>query len=266
MAMSGQEAGTDRWVRRLAVRPRRRVRLICFHHAGGSAAAFRDWPPLLDESIEPVAVQLPGRENRFTERPYTDTGLLVDRLVEVLEPVLDEPFACFGHSMGARVAFAFAQRLHALGHPTPEMLLVAGSPGPALPVRVPGWDRTDEELIRYVRDGGGVPPEVLADTDLLEMMVPTIRADLTVVATWPYRPRPPLPCPIRAFAGTSDDYASPDRMRAWERETAASFALEAIPGGHFFPRDERRSLVAAINRELAGVARAAAGGNPPGAA
>lgn len=260
MAMSSQEAGTDRWVRRLAVRADRRIRLICFHHAGGSAAAFQDWPPLLDESIEPVAVQLPGRENRFTERPYSDIGRLVDRLVEVLAPALGEPFACFGHSMGARVALAFAQRLHALGHHTPEMLLVAGSPGPSLSVEVPGWDRTDEELTRYVRDGGGVPPEVLANTDLLEMMLPTIRADLTAVATWPYQRVPPLPCHLRAFAGTSDDYASPDRMRAWERETAASFALEVLPGGHFFPRDERGRLVAAVNRELAGVTRVVAGG------
>ena len=129
------------------------------------------------------------------------------------------------------------------------MLFVAGSPGPSLPVAVPGWDRADEELIEYVGGTGGVPPAVLADRDLLTTMLSTIRADLTVVASWPYRPAP-LRCPVRAFAGESDGYASPERMRAWRHETESSFSLDVLPGGHFFPRDERARLLTAVSHEL----------------
>jgi len=242
---------SGRWLRRLAVRPDRRARLLCFHHAGGSAAAFAGWPALLADDVETLAVQLPGREDRFAEPPYTAMAPLVTDLVDALAPVLAEPFACYGHSMGARVAFALARELTAQGHRGPEVLFVAGSPGPSLPVAVPGWDRTDDELVEYVRGTGGVPPAVLADRELLTTMLATIRADLTVVATWPYRPAP-LRCPVRAFAGASDGYASPERMRAWRSETESSFALKVLPGGHFFPRDEPARLLAAVSHELRG--------------
>src|SRR5262245_9118331 len=110
---------SDEWVRRLAARPDAEARLFCFHYAGGAASVFRQWPKGLPASVEPVAIQLPGRENRFGQPVFDRMEPLVDTLVELIEPHLDLPFAFFGCSMGARVAFGLSHALRARGGPLP---------------------------------------------------------------------------------------------------------------------------------------------------
>ncbi|MBP2335568.1 surfactin synthase thioesterase subunit [Saccharothrix coeruleofusca] len=211
-----------------------RVRLLCFHYAGGNAAMFRDWPDRLPPDVATVAVQLPGRDTRLDEPPHVRMGPLVEELLEVLDPLLDEPFACYGHSMGARVALALAHALRARASAGPRALFVASSAAPALRRRVRGWDEPDEGLIAYLRDLGGTPSIVLERPDLLELFLPALRADLTVVATSGAPVRPALDVPLRAFAGVDDHEASVERMAAWREETTGPFALEAVSGGHFF--------------------------------
>jgi surfactin synthase thioesterase subunit len=241
---------TALWVRRPATRPHALLRLFCFHYAGGGASLFRRWPQWFSSEVELVALQLPGREDRFAEPPYDRMGPLVERLATVLAPHLDRPYAFFGHSMGARVCLALAQLLHRRGRPVPRMLLVAASPAPILDIPVRGWNESEEGLTRYVRSLGGTPPEVLDAPDLLALLLPTVRADLTAVATWPYQTSARLPCAVRAFAGKDDAYASPFRMRAWQAETDGSFALQVLPGGHFFIHSGAPQLVDAVRSEL----------------
>ncbi|WP_238412644.1 thioesterase II family protein [Saccharothrix deserti] len=211
-----------------------RVRLLCFHYAGGNAAMFRDWPRRLSPDVATVAVQLPGRDTRLDEPPHVHMGSVVAELLDLLDPLLDEPFACYGHSMGARVALALAHELRAKSRPGPRALFVAASAAPALRTPVRGWDEPDEGLIAYMRDLGGTPSIVLERPDLLELFLPALRADLTVVATSGAPVRPPLDVPLHAFAGVGDREASPERMAAWREETTGPFALDVVPGGHFF--------------------------------
>jgi surfactin synthase thioesterase subunit len=244
----------DEWVRQLAKRPAAGVRLFCFHYAGGAASVFRRWPKSLPDSVSPVAIQLPGREDRFGEPVFDRMEPLVDTLVELLDPHLDLPFAFFGCSMGARVAFGLSHALRDRGKPLPEALFVAASPGPSLPIRVPGWDESDELLIAYMRDLGGTPEGVLSDESLLSVILPTLRADLTTVATWPYQELEPLPVPIHALAGSGDHYATPDRMLAWSKETAAEFTHHVLPGDHFFIHGAADSVIDIVSGELASIA------------
>src|SRR5690349_236164 len=101
------EAGP--WLACVRPRPRSSVRLFCFAHAGGGASFFRGWAAGLPESVEVSPVQLPGRETRFREPPFTRLGQLTEALAEALRPHLDRPFAFFGHSLGALVAFELAR-------------------------------------------------------------------------------------------------------------------------------------------------------------
>ena len=211
-----------------------RIRLVCFHYAGGTAAMFRDWPDRLPPHVATVAVQLPGRDVRLDEPPHVRMGPLVAELLDVLDPVLDEPFAFYGHSMGARVALTLAHELRAGGRPGPRALFVASSTAPALGTRVRGWDESDEGLIAYLRELGGTPPIVFERPDLLELFLPPLRADLTVVATSGVPARPPLDVTLCAFSGVDDHEASPERMAAWSEETTGPYALDVVPGGHFF--------------------------------
>jgi len=238
----------SRWLRRFGTTTEPESRLFCFHSAGGAASAYQGWAELLPAGVELVAVQLPGRESRFTEPPHDRMAPLVGDLTEVLDPLLDRPFAFFGHSMGARVAFSLA---HALGERGPARLFVAGSPAPSLLVPVPAWNGSDAGLVRYLADLGGTPPEVLADAELLSLLLPALRADLTVVATWDYPDHEPLTCDLHALSGRLDPYAPPARMAAWAKETSAAFTLDTLPGGHFFVRTELPRVLDTVRRAMA---------------
>lgn len=235
-ALENPDTDTER-LRRKALRHYGKpgsIRLLCFHYAGGTAAMFRDWPDRLPQDVATVAVQLPGRDNRFDEPPHVHMGPLVEEVLELLDPLLDEPFAFYGHSMGARVALALSHALRKAGRPGPRALFVASSAAPALGTKVRGWDESDEGLIAYLRELGGTPQIVFERPDLLELFLPPLRADLTVVATSGAPVRPPLDVPLHVFSGVDDHEASPERMAAWQEETTGPYAFDVVPGGHFF--------------------------------
>ncbi|MER5736812.1 thioesterase domain-containing protein [Streptomyces sp. NPDC002262] len=248
--------GAERWLRRYgqAGGPGPtgvRTRLFCLHFAGGSASAFRDWPDSLPPHIAVEALMLPGRERRFREPPIDRMDVLVDALVEALRPRLDLPYALFGYSFGAQVSFHLAHALRAAGLPMPVGLFVGASAGPSVLGEVPGVRETDEELIAYMRDLGGVGDDVLGEPDMLDLVLPALRADLTAVATCPYTPRPALDLPVHAFSGEDDPTtARPSLMAEWSRETTGPFTQTVHPGGHFFIDHAREDLVAAIAEDL----------------
>jgi medium-chain acyl-[acyl-carrier-protein] hydrolase len=242
------------WLRRFAATADAPVRLLCFHYAGGSASMFRDWR--LGDDIDIVAVQLPGRDIRLAEPPYRHMDPLVTDLVPVLAPLLDRPFACYGSSMGARVALATTHALRDGGLPAPARLFVASSAAPRLHRPVRGWQESEDGLVDYVRALGGTPEQVLASAELRALFLPTLRADLTVVGTCP-DPGPPLSVPIRAFAGADDTEAPPSDMQPWRDETTADFDLYVLPGGHFFDQAGYRMLWDLIGKDLIGTDLAA---------
>ncbi|MCM4083105.1 thioesterase II family protein [Paractinoplanes hotanensis] len=243
----------DRWVSHPAPRPEAPIKLFCFPYAGGGASAFRQWAPRL-AGAEVAAVQLPGRENRLGERPIDAMDRLVDALRNGLAAHLDDrPFAFFGHSMGARIAFALTKRLQGAGDRLPVRLFASASPAPWLQVPETAWRQSDDELLAWLTGLGGTPPEVLASPDLMRLMLPTIRADLTVGATWTYRLDQPLPIGIRAFAGTADEYATPERARAWARETAAGCDVTVLDGGHFFVHEKVGEVLDIVDSDLCAV-------------
>lgn len=243
---------TSGWARSYAERPDAAVRLFCFPYAGGTASLFRTWHTALPATIEPVAIQLPGRDDRFDEPPHERMAPLVADLADALTPLLDKPYACYGFSMGARVALALAHEVRDRGLPAPRRLFVASSAAPALRRPVRGWDEPEEGLVAYLRDLGGTPPELFDNPGLLELFLPSLRADLTVVGTCPVVPTTPLDVPIRAFAGEADAEAPPARMRDWAMETSAGFELTTLAGGHFFPAEETARMMEIIGADLQG--------------
>lgn len=244
-----------RWLKRFGRRGPSDARLFCFHHAGGAASMYRDWSRLMPSSIEPIAVQLPGRADRFREPPLDAMAPLVDALVEVIEPLLERPFAFYGLSMGGKVAWTLTHRLREHAMPMPSVLFLASVAAPAWQEGRANWDVRTEDLVRYLREMGGTPPEVLEQPEFLASLLPTLRADLTLVDTFQFRATTPLDVPIRAFAGVDDVEGSPERMSGWRAETCGRFDLDVVPGGHFFdPAGERqviRTVADDVQRELA---------------
>jgi medium-chain acyl-[acyl-carrier-protein] hydrolase len=250
--VNGRTQDVDRrWFKRFGRRDDSAgVRLLCFHHAGGSAVMYRAWSREMPSSVEPIAVQLPGRADRFTEPAHDRMTPLVDDLIEVIKPVLDRPFACYGISMGARVAWTLVHTLRARAMPLPIRLYVACDPAPVTDDGTWPWEGRSDGLEGYLREMGGTPPEVLDEPELLRTLLPTIRADLTVLSTHDFRPVAPLDLPIRAFAGVDDPEATPERMSHWNAETTAGFELHRLPSGHFLDARAEQQVIHTIVQDL----------------
>ncbi|MGW5352050.1 thioesterase II family protein [Streptomyces sp. NPDC004031] len=216
-------------------------RLFCFPHAGGAASYFYPWSRALRD-VEVLAVQYPGRQDRAAEPFVHGIPELADRIHEALAGQLDGPYAFFGHSMGAVLAFEVACRIARDGQPGPVHLFASGQRAPSRVKHEVLHRATTEELVAEMRTLGGTDPRVLADPHLLELVLPIIRADYTAVETYRYAGAPPLDCAVTALIGDADPNVSVDEAQSWADHTRGRFALRAFPGGHFYLEDCRAGV------------------------
>lgn len=238
------------WIVRPRPHPRPALRLFCLPYAGGGAPIFHSWAAALPAGIELCPVQYPGRGSRLAEPPHRTIASLAQALLPALRPLLDRPFALFGHSMGALLGFELARMLHHEGR-SPAQLFVSAHRAPQLPdTEEPLHALPEPELIEQLRKLNGTPPEILAHAELLELMLPVLRADFAACETYAYAPGPPLACPLTAFGGLRDPHVPREALAAWQTQTSGPFALRMFPGDHFFLSSDQQQLLAAIARDL----------------
>jgi medium-chain acyl-[acyl-carrier-protein] hydrolase len=244
------------WIHVPAPRPWAELRLVCFPYAGGRGEIFADWSLGLPHGCEVAAVAYPGRGARLDDPPVTSAGELAAAAAEAVRRGVEEPFAFFGHSMGALIAFETARELRRTGGPLPTLLAVAGQGGPQLPVEgEPVHALPDDELLATLREMGGTPDEVLASEPLMNAVLPALRGDFEVCETYRYADEEPLPCPILALAATRDSEAAVEDVERWREQTSADFRLRTFGGGHFFLETAQPALLQCLAEEL---------GSPPG--
>lgn len=243
---------TERWlVRTKARQSSPRLRLFCFPYAGGGALIYRTWSSYLPEDIEVCPVYLPGRESRFNEPAFTHVSSLVRVLAHVLRPYLDIPFAFFGHSMGALISFELARYLRQAHMSEPKHLFVSAHRAPQLPdMRASLHHLSDAAFLERLAQLGGTPQEILQQTEFMQLMLPTIRADFTLCEDYTYHAELPFTYPITAFGGIDDKTVSEQELQAWREQTQSDFTLHMFLGDHFFLREHMRELVQYISAYL----------------
>jgi medium-chain acyl-[acyl-carrier-protein] hydrolase len=242
---------TDRWLERTRGSAAPRFRLFCFPYAGGGAAIFRNWARDLAVDVEVCAVRLPGREQRYSEPAFRRAEQVVDSLTPILEGLLDLPFAIFGHSMGAVLAYEIARAIKAAAGREPLALFASGRRGPDIPPR--GRNRYDlprDELIAELKAFNGTPAEVFQSDELLELVLPMLRSDLELVESYRTGPGARLTCPVIAIGGSKDPDVSPEELAGWETASAGPFRSVVLDGDHFFINSARTRLLQAVRREL----------------
>lgn len=226
-------------------------RLFCLPYAGGSASVFRDWADCLPESVEICAIQLPGRETRLNEPVFTTLHPLVQELAKALLPSLDRPFAFFGHSVGALVAFELARHLRAQYRMRPAHLWAAACPAPQVPdADAPIHTLPERDFRERLRRLNGTPTDVLEHDELMAMVSPILRADFALRETYAYAADMPLDCPITAFGGMQDREVGETALLAWQEQTSRLFRLRMLPGNHFFLHSSQADLLQAVYADL----------------
>lgn len=239
------------WITCLKPNPQAHLRLFCFPYAGGSASIFRHWSDILPPEIEVCSINLPGRGARLKENSFTQLPPLIEALIPALPAHLDKPFVFFGHSMGASISFELARRLRREHGLMPSHLFLSGRRAPQIPDTEPPFHALPElEFLKKVRNLNGTPGEVLEHPELMQLMIPILRADFAVCETYAYQPEPPLACPISVFGGLQDDGVSSEDLAGWREQTSAAFMLRMLPGDHFFLHTSRHLLLETICREL----------------
>ena len=241
------------WLAWPSERPDAHRRLFCFPYAGAGASVYRAWSSHVPATLEIFAMQPSGREGRWREEPLARVEDMVEAAVGALQVHVERPFALFGHSLGALVAFEVARSLAARKQALPLHLFVSGQSAPHLPKRqVPIAHLPREAFVAEVRRRyDGIPEEVLRTPELMDLLVPGLRADMSAFEGYTYVPGPPVGCPVTAYGGSEDPDATRAEIRSWQVHTEVAFRDMIFPGNHFFVQTSLGLLAEDVVKSLA---------------
>lgn len=224
--------------------------LICFPFAGAGPSVFRAWATAVPPWTGVWSARLAGREGRFDHPPMNDLKRQVEELVEAIRPLCDRPTVFYGHSLGATLAAHVAQELFRES-PHPCALVVAARRSPWS--RYEAWDRvdfaalSDSAVLQAYRELGAMNPALFDNPELLEIMLPTIRADAELATATPFLEIGGLSAPVHALFGREDPFACAGPVAEWRRFTTGRFILTEVDGGHLFMRTHPTLVQDVIN-------------------
>jgi surfactin synthase thioesterase subunit len=230
------------------------TRLFCLPYAGGSAAIYQEWQKQVAPQFQICAVELPGRGWRSAESLPLSIHKLAHEIASWLHAHGKTPFALFGHSMGAAIAYEIARNLEAAGNRSLYCLIVSGSSAPFLPRRKRAIsDLSDPDFLDHIRQLNGTPPEILANAELMSVVLPVLRSDFKICEEYVPEESHALRTPITALAGEKDPDISVADVEAWGTLTTGRFETLKFPGDHFFLKSSEAAVVAAVSDTLVGL-------------
>jgi len=230
--------------------PNTSLRLFCFPYNGGSTSVFLPWSDELPPDIEVCAIQIPGQIDRPSEKPFDRLAPMVEKLAEVLLPYLDKPFAFYGHSFGAAIAFELAHQLRRKYNLCPDQLFVGAAHAPQLPypylsvVQMYESEGSEQASLVYL------PESVQQNTELIRLLIPSLKAGSLMLENYTYSEEEPLVCPISVFGGMQDKVITQEHLSAWHEQTRSIFKVQMFSGDHLFLHGDQKLLLEAISQEL----------------
>jgi surfactin synthase thioesterase subunit len=212
--------------------------LFCIPHAGGSATSYYSWMSKWDQRFRIIPLELPGRGIRFKDQAYETIEEVVADFYDVIQPHMETgvPYALFGHSMGAIIAFELCHKLSRSGGAKPIHCFFSGSKAPHLVVLESEERRewTNEKIIQKITTLGGTPQAVLQDEEMLKLYLPQIRSDFLMLDDYKFDiNRAPLDINISVIGGKEDDITK-EELIVWRQNTTGMCNVNLFAGGHFY--------------------------------
>lgn len=231
------------------------MKLFCFPFAGGSAYSYKGLEAHLPASVRMVPVELPGRGRCANKPLLRSLRAMAEHAFDEVKSQLDGPYAFFGHSMGACLAYELARRVESEGLTPPSHLFVSGRQAPSVPDKRRRWDLPPDAFRETLRELGGCPPEILESEEYMEFFEPILRADFEAVETHTWASAALLGCPVSALIGDLDDVTLEEAER-WQEATRGQAVVFRFSGDHFFLFDYWQEVAELIALRLAPPGRA----------
>jgi len=246
--VNSPSTNSSKWFVCPQVNAKAETRLFLFPYAGAGPAVFGTWIAELPDRLEGYVAHYPGRGSRHNEPPLKRLAALVDGLAQSIQPLLDKPFALFGHSLGGLAAFELARRLRQNQLPQPTVLFISACRAPHIPdPHAPIHGLSDPEFLQSLQQLNGIPSGLLDQPDAIQLLLPILRADFEAVESHPFNAgEPPLDCPILVFGGLDDPRVSRDHLKGWSLHTNSRFESQHFPGDHFFINNVKDSIIETI--------------------
>ena len=240
----------SRWLRVLRESPQPRVRWVCLPHAGGSASFYRPWLAHLPGDIDLLAVQYPGREERFNEAHVPCLETLAEHISQALLALPARPLLLFGHSMGAALAYAVGVHLEAAAAGPAHVFVSAHAP----PHRQPPSDlhrQDDSALIADILRQHGQAAGLWANPHLRAVFLPALRSDYQAIETWRPAHLPPLAAPLDVLLARDDAEVSLEQARAWADLSGHLPDIRLFDGDHFYLKHQPRPVIDHLSQRTA---------------
>lgn len=227
--------------------------LFCFPFAGGGASAYNQWIKSMENEVTVCPIQLPGREERIMERPYTNMSDMLVELENTLLGIIRGPYALWGHSMGGKIAYELEKKMEAKGN-IAKCFLVSGSRIPSIPEPNPIYHLDDKDFKKALERFEGTPKEILGNQELLDFFLPMLRADFTMDENYYDKDIVVLHCPIVAFCGKRDLEVDLEEIKEWKKYTGQNFDYRIFDGDHFYIREKEETVISEVLKCLRGLA------------
>jgi len=239
------------WVIKPKPNSQARLKLFCLPFAGGSSVSFYNWAELLPETLELCLIEIPGRGQRLSEPLRHRLDELVPEIAEGIKDELEQPFVLFGHSMGALLGYELTYLLQTDFQIMPQHLFLSGRGAPHLPNRdEPIHQLPEADFVRHIKKFNGTPKAVLEHQELMELLLPILRADFEICETYQYRSKEKITCPLTILGGLQDSGATREELAAWRKLSSGPFNLRLFPGDHFYLLEQRPKLIETIMRDI----------------
>ena len=220
------------------------INLFCFHYGGGSNTSFYPWISKIPNFVELIAVELPGRGRNMSQPLLTNVHDIVKLMTEEIKHYLDKPCIFFGYSVGSLICFELAKAMRKQNLQLPLHLILAGSMAPqTLHKRRRICHLDDVAFSEELKIYNGIPKEVLNEPSLMEMFLPIIRSDISIIENYNYSQNKPLDCNITTITGKNDPTVTIEDAQAWADHAMLSHNHYTLEGDHFFVKTKLQEVI-----------------------